>query len=83
MIIEGISGPSDFTMDPRRHMIMENTISLPQDLRPTGVLPDQRTANLLISSFFTNVRFHSSYQGYITYSYRPQGSLRFSTGKPS
>ncbi|KAI3336882.1 hypothetical protein HD806DRAFT_21519 [Xylariaceae sp. AK1471] len=54
MIVESISGPSDFTMDPRRHMIMENTISLPQDLRPTGVLPDQRTANILISSFFTN-----------------------------
>ncbi|GAW19142.1 hypothetical protein ANO14919_086260 [Xylariales sp. No.14919] len=54
MIVENISGPSDFTVDPRRHMIMENAISLPQDLRPTGILPDQRTANVLISSFFTN-----------------------------
>ncbi|KAI0535531.1 fungal-specific transcription factor domain-containing protein [Xylaria digitata] len=54
MVVENISGPSDFTMDPRRHMIMENTISLPQDLRPTGILPDQRTANILISSFLTN-----------------------------
>ncbi|KAI1127512.1 fungal-specific transcription factor domain-containing protein [Nemania abortiva] len=54
MIVENISGRSDFTVDPRRHMIMENAISLPQDLRPTGVLPDQRTANILISSFFTN-----------------------------
>ncbi|KAI0526254.1 fungal-specific transcription factor domain-containing protein [Xylaria bambusicola] len=54
MIVENISGPSDFTVDPRRHMIMENAISLPQDLRPTGILPDQRTANILINSFFTN-----------------------------
>ncbi|KAI1823564.1 hypothetical protein F4861DRAFT_509862 [Xylaria intraflava] len=54
MIVENISGASEFTIDPRRHMIMENAISLPQDLRPTGVLPDQRTANILISSFFTN-----------------------------
>ncbi|KAI1812148.1 hypothetical protein GGS20DRAFT_587803 [Poronia punctata] len=54
MIVENVSGPSDFTQDPRRHMIMENTVSLPHDLRPTGVLPDQRTANILINSFFTN-----------------------------
>ncbi|KAI0166416.1 hypothetical protein GGR57DRAFT_25411 [Xylariaceae sp. FL1272] len=54
MIVESISGPSDFTKDPRRHMIMENRISLPSELRPTGVLPDQRTAAILISSFFTN-----------------------------
>ncbi|KAI1363682.1 fungal-specific transcription factor domain-containing protein [Xylaria arbuscula] len=54
MIVENISGPSDFTVDPRRHMIMENAISLPQDLRPTGILPDQRTATILINSFFTN-----------------------------
>ena len=57
MIVENISGPSDFTVDPRRHMIMENAIALPQDLRPTGILPDQRTATILINSFFTNVRF--------------------------
>ncbi|KAI1426072.1 fungal-specific transcription factor domain-containing protein [Xylaria sp. FL1777] len=54
LIVENVSGPSDFTRDPRRHMIMENAISLPQDLRPTGILPDQRTANILVNSFFTN-----------------------------
>ncbi|KAI0202742.1 fungal-specific transcription factor domain-containing protein [Astrocystis sublimbata] len=54
MIVENVSGPSEFTIDPRRHMIMENTISLPHELRPTGILPDQRTANILITSFFTN-----------------------------
>ncbi|KAI0486659.1 fungal-specific transcription factor domain-containing protein [Xylaria cf. heliscus] len=54
IIVENIYGASEFTIDPRRHMIMENTISLPQELRPTGILPDQRTANILIASFFTN-----------------------------
>lgn len=54
MIVESVSGPSDFTLDPRRHRIMENTISL-QDARPTGVLPDRRTADILVDSFFTNV----------------------------
>ncbi|RYP79400.1 hypothetical protein DL769_002984 [Monosporascus sp. CRB-8-3] len=33
---------------------MENAITL-QDTRPTGVLPDRRTANILVDSFFTNV----------------------------
>ncbi|KAH8159573.1 hypothetical protein CIB48_g8678 [Xylaria polymorpha] len=61
MIVENISGTSEFTIDPRRHMIMENTISLPQELlRPTGILPDQRTANILIASFFTNHAFTES-----------------------
>lgn len=54
MIVESVSGTSDFTLDPRRHRIMENTISL-QDTRPTGVLPDRRTADVLADSFFTNV----------------------------
>ncbi|CAJ2509835.1 Uu.00g057350.m01.CDS01 [Anthostomella pinea] len=54
MIVEEISGKSPFTVDPLRHKILENTISLPREIRPTGVLPDQRTANVLISSFFTN-----------------------------
>ncbi|RYP41169.1 hypothetical protein DL767_001173 [Monosporascus sp. MG133] len=33
---------------------MENAITL-QDARPTGVLPDRRTADILVNSFFTNV----------------------------
>ena len=40
-------------------MIMENTISL-GDTRPTGVLPDRQTANILVESFFTNVRDSNS-----------------------
>ncbi|RYP90435.1 hypothetical protein DL770_003467 [Monosporascus sp. CRB-9-2] len=33
---------------------MENAITV-QDARPTGVLPDRRTADILVDSFFTNV----------------------------
>ncbi|RYP56879.1 hypothetical protein DL771_011521 [Monosporascus sp. 5C6A] len=33
---------------------MENAITL-RDTRPTGVLPDRRTADILVDSFFTNV----------------------------
>ncbi|RYP21183.1 hypothetical protein DL766_007994 [Monosporascus sp. MC13-8B] len=54
MIVESVSGPSDFTLDPRRHRIIENAITL-QDARPTGVLPDRRTADILVDSFFRNV----------------------------
>ncbi|ORY69826.1 fungal-specific transcription factor domain-containing protein [Pseudomassariella vexata] len=54
MIVEEISGESDFTRDPRRHMIMEAQVSIPPTVRPTGVLPDRRTANILVESFFTN-----------------------------
>ncbi|KAL7626305.1 hypothetical protein AAE478_003076 [Parahypoxylon ruwenzoriense] len=54
MIVESVSGPSPFTVDPQRHNILENTILLPQDTRPTGVLPDRKTADILIDAFFTN-----------------------------
>ncbi|KAI0388637.1 hypothetical protein F5Y17DRAFT_190133 [Xylariaceae sp. FL0594] len=54
MIVENVSGVSEFTQDPSRHKLMENVISLPADSRPTGVLPDQRTAMILIDSFFIN-----------------------------
>ncbi|KAK8056563.1 hypothetical protein PG993_001790 [Apiospora rasikravindrae] len=54
MIVEGISGPSDFTTDPRRHMIMEATMSLPPPSTPSGVLPDRHTADVLVESYFVN-----------------------------
>ncbi|KAI1378226.1 fungal-specific transcription factor domain-containing protein [Hypoxylon crocopeplum] len=54
MIVESVSGTSEFTLDPQRHNILENTIQLPQDTRPTGVLPDRETADILVDSFFTN-----------------------------
>lgn len=54
MIVESIVGQSPFTLDPRRHRIMENTISLPPNIRPPHLLPDRQTANVLIESYFTN-----------------------------
>ncbi|KAI1452249.1 fungal-specific transcription factor domain-containing protein [Annulohypoxylon moriforme] len=54
MIVESVSGPSEFTLDPQRHNILENTIQLPHDIKPTGVLPDRKTADILVDSFFSN-----------------------------
>ncbi|KAI1393433.1 fungal-specific transcription factor domain-containing protein [Hypoxylon trugodes] len=54
MIVETISGPSEFTTDPQRHNLLENTIQLPSGTRTTGQLPDRKTADVLIDAFFTN-----------------------------
>jgi len=54
MIVESVSGQSAFTQDPMRHKIVENTISLPANIRHTHLLPDRQTANVLIDSYFTN-----------------------------
>lgn len=56
MIVDDVSGPSDFTQDPRRHMIMEANMSLPPSSAPNGVLPDRRTADVLVDAYFVNVR---------------------------
>ncbi|KAK0125114.1 hypothetical protein ONS96_008980 [Cadophora gregata f. sp. sojae] len=55
MIVESVSGHSDFTQDPMRHMIVENTTSLPVNVRHTHLLPDRQTANVLVDSYFTNI----------------------------
>jgi hypothetical protein len=57
MIVDNVSGPSSFTMDPRRHRIVENTISLPPNIRRTHLLPDRQTANVLVEAFFMNVSY--------------------------
>ncbi|TEA21141.1 putative transcriptional regulatory protein [Colletotrichum sidae] len=54
MIVEASTGPSDFTLDPSRHKIMEATTAVPADIRPPNILPDRETANALVESFFTN-----------------------------
>ncbi|KAL0931765.1 fungal specific transcription factor domain-containing protein [Colletotrichum truncatum] len=54
MIVEASTGPSDFTLDPSRHKIMEATIAMPANIRPPHILPDRDTANALVESFFTN-----------------------------
>lgn len=55
MIVETTAGPSQFTMDPERHMIMETPFSLPSDTELTHLLPEKRTALILVDSFFVNV----------------------------
>lgn len=56
MMVEGVAGPSPFTVDPRRHRIMENTMTVPSSFRPTHLLPDKQTAQVLVHSYFMNVR---------------------------
>jgi len=55
MMVEGVAGPSAFTVDPRRHRIMETTMTLPPHFRPTHLLPDRQTAQVLVNSYFVNV----------------------------
>lgn len=54
LIVDSVSGASEFTLDRERHNILENTIQLPQGIKPTGVLPDRKTADILVDSFFAN-----------------------------
>jgi hypothetical protein len=59
MIVESVDGPSQFTMDPSRHRLMELTTSLPPDYRTSLLLPDRSTADVLIRSYLTNVSLTS------------------------
>jgi hypothetical protein len=59
MMVESVAGQSPFTTDPRRHKIMESQFSLPSNTRITQLLPDQRTAMILIESFFIGVSLFS------------------------
>jgi len=54
-IVDHVAGPSDFTQDPQRHRIVENTITLPKNIRRTHLLPDRQIANVLVDAYFTNV----------------------------
>ncbi|KAF2455787.1 fungal-specific transcription factor domain-containing protein [Lineolata rhizophorae] len=56
MMVEYVAGPSSFTTDPRRHRIVEPRFSLPPHARHTHLLPDKRTAYVLVESFFTNTQ---------------------------
>lgn len=55
IIVESIAGQSPFTLDPRRHRIMENNITLPPHVHTPQLLPDRQTADVLIESYFINV----------------------------
>jgi hypothetical protein len=52
--VENTCGTSPFTLDPSRHKIMENTITLPPNVRPPHILPDYKTAKILVDAYFTN-----------------------------
>lgn len=54
MIVGGIAGDTEFTEDSQRHNIVENTVQLPPGIKPTGVLPNRKTADILVDSFFVN-----------------------------
>ncbi|ERT00799.1 hypothetical protein HMPREF1624_02032 [Sporothrix schenckii ATCC 58251] len=54
LMVESISGQSNFTLDPRKESIVENVVSLPPYVRPPCMLPDRHTADLLVESFFVN-----------------------------
>jgi hypothetical protein len=54
LMIENAVGSSPFTEDPRRHKIVEGQLSLPPGSQVTNLLPDQRTARVLVEAFFIN-----------------------------
>lgn len=54
MMVENAIGQSPFTNDPRRHKIVEGQFSLPAGAPHTHLLPDQRTARVLVDAFFIN-----------------------------
>ncbi|KAF2092151.1 hypothetical protein K490DRAFT_18591, partial [Saccharata proteae CBS 121410] len=54
MMVENVAGPSAFTTDPRRHKITETPFSLPPSTSFTHLLPDKKTARVLVDSFFVN-----------------------------
>jgi len=60
MMVESVAGQSPFTTDPRRHKIMESQFSLPSNTPITQLLPDQRTALILVESFFIGVCLFSN-----------------------
>lgn len=53
--VESIAGPSPFTADPHQHQIVESTACLPQNIRNAHLLPERKTAVILVDSFFINV----------------------------
>ncbi|KAK5257619.1 hypothetical protein LTR16_000026 [Cryomyces antarcticus] len=54
MMVENVAGPSPFTTDPRRHRIMESQFTMPSNTRHTHLLPDKKTAYVLVDAFFIN-----------------------------
>lgn len=55
MIIDSAVGPSPFTLDPNRHMILEAAVTIPASVSIPPPVPDRDTAAILVNAFFTNV----------------------------
>lgn len=49
---------SPFINDPKRHRILESIIDFPENTKVPSILPDKQTADILIESYFINVRTH-------------------------
>ncbi|KAK4157989.1 fungal-specific transcription factor domain-containing protein [Chaetomidium leptoderma] len=57
IIVENTAGSdmgSPFIDDPKRHRLLENIIEFPPNVRIPSPLPDKKTADILIASYFTN-----------------------------
>lgn len=54
-VVEGVAGPSQFTLDPGQSEIVEPTLTVPETARSVQMLPEKKTAEVLVQCFFTNV----------------------------
>jgi hypothetical protein len=60
IIVEHTAGTdmgSPFINDPKRHRILENIIEFPDNMKVPSILPDKQTTEVLMESYFINVRF--------------------------
>ncbi|KAH6976735.1 fungal-specific transcription factor domain-containing protein [Ilyonectria destructans] len=54
MIVKSVDGPSQFTLDPDRHKIIEPTFTVPETAQTVHMLPEKKAADVLVQFFFTN-----------------------------
>jgi hypothetical protein len=47
---------SPFINDPKRHFILEHIIEFPENIKVPSILPDKQTTDVLLESYFINVR---------------------------
>lgn len=57
LVSGNVCGPSDFTLDPQRHMVFEGLSSLPPSELFDGILPRRNIADTLIDNYFVNVSY--------------------------
>lgn len=59
IIVENTAGSEKgkpFINDPKRHRILENIIDFPDNMKLPSILPDKQTTDVLLESYFINVR---------------------------